>query len=108
MRRPAPATHRYCPAHRSFALDLKETNNASAARAFRFLGMPKDDQWILYGGDEVDYTQGMRQVPAGCLQRACECLVGQKAQSPFPSCRAPPGCAFCCTAASARSWGLEA
>ncbi|GAB4816688.1 hypothetical protein N2152v2_003734 [Parachlorella kessleri] len=45
---------------KSFAVDLKMPDGS--ARTFPLLGMPEDDEWILYGGDELDLTQGMRTV----------------------------------------------
>lgn len=36
----------------------------------KFLGMPKENDWVLYGGDEVDLTLGMRNYLAYNMARA--------------------------------------
>ncbi|KAL4447270.1 hypothetical protein ABPG77_007303 [Micractinium sp. CCAP 211/92] len=53
---------------KSFKLDLQKADGSKDK--FPFLGMPKDDQWILYSGDEVDLTQGMRNWLTYNLARA--------------------------------------
>ncbi|PRW56820.1 spore coat [Chlorella sorokiniana] len=78
---------------KSFAVTLQQPDNKSKAardggssaaangnstgkddglksRSFAFLGMPADEDWILYGGDEVDLTQGMRNWLTYNLARA--------------------------------------
>lgn len=55
----------------------------------QFLGMPKGAMWVLYGGDQVDLTDGMRDYVTYNLARAtgdyatrrdggpaCACMLG--------------------------------
>lgn len=53
---------------KSFAVDLEGADGKKLE--FPFLGMPADDEWILYGGGEIDPTLGMRNFLAMSLGRA--------------------------------------
>ncbi|EFN58239.1 hypothetical protein CHLNCDRAFT_142143 [Chlorella variabilis] len=48
----------------------KKNATGTQKNEFPFLGMPADSDWVLYGGDEVDLTQGMRNWLAYNLGRA--------------------------------------
>lgn len=47
---------------KSFDVQLQSRTQAGKKEKFGLLGMPADSDWILYGGDEVDLTLGMRWV----------------------------------------------
>ncbi|KAL6771033.1 hypothetical protein ACKKBF_B33660 [Auxenochlorella protothecoides x Auxenochlorella symbiontica] len=53
---------------KSFTLRLTHKNGTKNSASF--LGMPKGNEWVLYGGDEVDLTDGMRDYVAYNLARA--------------------------------------
>ncbi|PSC71257.1 spore coat isoform A [Micractinium conductrix] len=54
---------------KSFDVQLQSRTQAGKKEKFGLLGMPADSDWILYGGDEVDLTLGMRNWLAYGLYR---------------------------------------
>lgn len=67
MRRPWPPP---TPPSRVRSWKVKTTYPNGTSEDVKFLGMPKDSDWVLYGGDESDLTLGMRNWLAYYLARA--------------------------------------